>query len=155
MLNNAALAALESALGYFPWLDGMLTGNLAPKRPRSSVFCDALNAVADYEQVLTKTVLEGIARFDPGKFRCYGITDPARSDLRDPTFGFEISGRPPAEVKKELWEKHRIKIADGNHYSAAVFRHLGRSSLCRASFAHDDNLETVKAFLSGLGDIMR
>ena len=59
-------------------------------------------------------------------------------------------GLAPADIKRRLWEESSVQIADGNHYSAAVFRHLGRSALCRASFAHYDDAETARTFLKAL-----
>ena len=44
-----------------------------------------------------------------------------------------------------------IQIADGNHYSAAVFRHLSRpEGICRASFGHYDNMATADRFLEAV-----
>jgi selenocysteine lyase/cysteine desulfurase len=83
-------------------------------------------------------------------FRLYGISDPQQAEERDPTFAFEISGESAQETKKRLWENHSIQIADGNHYSAVVYRHLGKQALCRASFAHYDTMETAETFIEAL-----
>ena len=37
--------------------------------------------------------------------------------------------------------------------SAAVYRHLKKPGLCRASFAHYDTTETVDLFLAALRDV--
>jgi selenocysteine lyase/cysteine desulfurase len=66
------------------------------------------------------------------------------------------SGLGPTETKKRLWEDAGIQIADGNHYSAAVVRHLGRpEGICRASLAHYDNIATVDLFLEALGRLTK
>ena len=92
--------------------------------------------------------------FPPGHLRCFGITDPERSSERVPTFSFDAAGLTATETKRRLWQEAAIQIADGNHYSAAVYRHLGRpEGICRASFAHYDNTETVDRFLEAVGSL--
>jgi selenocysteine lyase/cysteine desulfurase len=150
MLNNASLASLEAALEYVLWLADLSAGAATVIPDRAAKFRSAMSAVAEYEKDLTVRVLEGFRRFDQRRFRCFGITDPARAAERVPTFAFEIAGQDASETKKRLWEARGLQIADGNHYSAVVVRHLGRPALCRASFAHYDDAGTVDAFLEGL-----
>jgi selenocysteine lyase/cysteine desulfurase len=154
MLNNAALAALEAALEYILWLSDLTSGSEAAVADRPAKFRSSMAAVAEYEKGLTARILEGFRGLDPRRFRCFGITDPARAAERVPTFAFEIAGQSPTETKKKLWEKAGLQIADGNHYSAAVVRHLGRPALCRASFAHYDDAGTADAFLAGLRRVL-
>ena len=95
-----------------------------------------MTVIADYEEGLTRRVLEGFREFAPDRFRCFGIADPSRSGERVPTFAFDVAGLGATEAKKRLWADSGVQIADGNHYSAAVFRHLGRpEGICRASLA--------------------
>jgi selenocysteine lyase/cysteine desulfurase len=112
-------------------------------------------SIAGHERGLTRFILEEFIKLDGKKFRCYGITDPSLSGERDPTFAFDIIGLDPREIKQLLWDRSGIQIADGNHYSAAVVRHLGRESLCRASFAHYDNLETARTFIKAVGELIQ
>jgi len=153
MLNNASLAALEAALEYILWLGGEAAGPGHAFSSRPEKFGFAMGVISDYEKGLTRRVLEGFGKIDPGRFTCFGLKEPDRCGERDPTFAFEIFGQPASETKRRLWERHGIQIADGNHYSAAVYRHLKKPALCRASFAHYDTMETVDLFLAALGDI--
>ena len=154
MLNNSNLAGLEAALDYLLWLEAELFGKSSGAGTRRPRFQQVMGAIEDYERGLSRIVLEGFRRFDPNRFRCYGLTDPTRCEERDPTFAFEVEGFAPVDVKRRLWEENTIQIADGNHYSAAVFRHLGRPALCRASFAHYDDAETARTFLKALGALI-
>ena len=151
MLNNASLAALSASLEYHLWLGELV---FEPEgwsdMGRAERFQKVLGGIALYEQEISRAVLEGFQRIGEVGFRCFGVADPERVKERDPTFAFEIEGLEPAEVKRRLWETAGIQIGDGSHYSAAVYRHLGRSSLCRVSFAHYDTLDTVKVFLDAL-----
>jgi len=154
-LNNAVLASLEGALEYLLWLGDELAISVKQEIPmRGDKLRFVMNAIAEYEGKLSRLILEGFQRLDRDKFRCYGITDPQRIHERDPTFSFEISGRSPKEIKKYLWEEYGFQIADGNHYSAAIYRHLGRGSMCRASFAHYDTLQTAKSFVEALQSLL-
>ena len=154
MLNNASLASLEAALEYILWLADLAAGPEAFLADRAARFRSAMTAVSEYEKPLTARVLDGLRRLDSRRFRCYGITDPGRVAERVPTFAFEIIGQDASETKKRLWEARALQIADGNHYSAAVFRHLGRPALCRASFAHYDSAGTADTFLNGLQEVL-
>jgi len=162
MLNNTSLAALRAGLEYLLWLADLVAherdsplpcaGSATALTDRAAKFRRALTAIAEYETGLTLRVLEGFRKFDPGRFRSFGITEPARAGERVPTFAFDVIGLSATETKKRLWEDAGIQIADGNHYSAAVVRHLGRpEGICRASFAHYDNPGTVDLFLGALG----
>ena len=153
-LNNASLASLGAALQYLLWLAGQVEAEKLPEY-RPARFRRALSAVAAYEQEITRIVLEGMAALDPAKSKCIGISDPAERAERDPTFAFEITGRSAAEIKKYLWEKHAIQVADGNHYSAVFYRHLKKESVCRASFAHYISLDEARAFVEALASLSR
>jgi len=152
MLNNASLAALEAALEYLLWLAGLIAGPASVPGDTASRFRAVMASIAEYERGLTRRVLEGFFEMDPGRFSCFGIADPARSGERVPTFAFDVLGQTATETKRRLWAEAAIQIADGNHYSAAVVRHLGRpAGICRASFAHYDDAASVDRFLEALG----
>ena len=156
MLPNASLAAMAAALEYLLEVGLELADEKTWRdltRPERFFF--VMDAVTAYERTISAAVLEGFSSFSPERFHCFGITNPSRCEERDPTFAFDISGLDATEIKRRLWEESGIQIADGNHYSAAVYRHLKRAGLCRASFAHYDNRQTVRAFLEALGRIMK
>lgn len=156
MLNNASLAALGAGLEYLLWLAELMAGPAAAFQDRASKFRSAMTAIAEYETGLTRRVLEGFRKLDAARFSCFGISDPSRAGERVPTFAFDVAGLGATETKKRLWEDSGVQIADGNHYSAAVVRHLVRpEGICRASFAHYDNPGTVDRFLEVLGRLTK
>jgi selenocysteine lyase/cysteine desulfurase len=85
-----------------------------------------MTSIAAYERTITRRVLEGFRDMGLPGFRLFGIGGPARAGERVPTFAFDIGGLTATETKRRLWTRAGIQIADGNHYSAAVVRHLGR-----------------------------
>lgn len=154
-LNNAVLASMAAALEYLLWLGDELAAELGKTlSTRKEKFSFVMDAVSQYDAMITRTVLEGFREMDPAKFKCYGITDPEASSRRDPTFAFDIEGIDPTDIKRLLWEKHGLQIADGNHYSCAVYRHLGRKSMCRASFAHYNTLDNARLFLKAVAELL-
>ncbi len=155
MLNNAALASLEAALEYILWVAREAAGPGRSFPGRREAFTYAMTAIADYERRISRRVLEGLQALPPARFAAYGITDAADCFERDPTFAFEVVGQTPIETKKALWERHAIQIGDGNHYSAAVTRHLQKPAVCRASFAHYDAVGTADLLLEALGDVVK
>ncbi len=156
MLNNAVLASLEAALEYLLEVGEMLGLEMSgaamagPERFRAAV-----DSVAGYEAGITEAVLCGFRTLEPEAVRLFGLDDPARVSERDPTFAFEVRGWSAEETKLRFWREHKIQIADGNHYSAAVVRHLGRPALCRASFAHYDTADSARRFIDALGEISK
>ncbi len=155
-LNNSALAALGAALQYLLWLDGEINPeSKLGEEGRPARFRRVMNVVARYEGELTRIVLENFSRLDNSKFRLYGIADPVARAFRDPTFAFEISGQTPGETKRLFWKHRGIQIADGNHYSAVFYRHFRKDSVCRASFAHYNNVQEARAFLGVLDELLR
>jgi len=155
MLNNAVLAAFKAALDYLLWLEKeVIDPQEKLNLDRRACFSKVMQTIEEYGTLLTRRILQGIQCLDPSRIRFFGITDLERTKERDPTFAFEIEGISAAEVKKQLWLKSGIQIADGNHYSAAVYRVLKRPSLCRASFCHYDTLETADFFLKALEELI-
>ena len=151
MLNNASLASLEAALSYLLWLADLAAGPGPAAADRASKFRSVMGSIAAYEAGLTRRVLDGFRGLPAGRLACFGITDPDRCGERVPTFAFDIAGLTATRTKERLWAEAAIQIADGNHYSAAVYRHLGRpEGICRASFAHYDNAATVDRFLEAV-----
>ncbi len=154
MLNNASVAALGAALEYLLWVADLLPGPQTAFPDRASKFRFAMTSIAEYETAITRRVLEGFRRLDLPRFGLFGIADPDRAGERVPTFAFDIGGLSATETKRRLWTGAGIQIADGNHYSAAVVRHLGRpEGICRASFAHYDTVETADRLLDALAGL--
>ncbi len=154
MLNNASIASLGAALEYILWLADLSAGPHQVFPDRASKFRHAMASIAEYEAAVTCRVLECFRSLRLPRFRLFGIADPARARERVPTFAFDVAGLSPTEAKRRLWTGSSIQIADGNHYSAAVVRHLGRpEGICRASFAHYDNAATAGRLVEALAGL--
>lgn len=155
MLNNPVLAGFAGALEYLLWIgERIFTPEQCRRWNRRQLFYQVMRMVEKYDQSLGRLVLEGFQKFDPEKFICFGLTAPESFTQREPTFAFDIQGLAADTLKHMLWERQRIQIGSGNHYSAAVYRVLKRTSLARASFCHYDSPETVRAFLDAVEELI-
>lgn len=114
-----------------------------------------MELIKAYEQHLTLYFLERWRKDYAEVMNIYGLTDKNKVSRRVPTFAFELKSMSPAEVKRLFWEKGKIIIADGNHYSAAVVRHLGKQAVNRVSLAHYDDLSSIDLFFETLEKIIK
>ena len=156
MLPNLALAGLKGALEYLAELGSdfptqSVSGNLS----RRKKFRLSLELIKSFEQQLSGYFLERWKKDFAEVMKVYGPTDQAKITGRVPTFAFELASKSPSEAKKLFWEKGRIIIADGNHYSAAVVRHLGKPAINRISLAHYDDLSSLDLFFETLEKIIK
>lgn len=153
MLPNLQLAGLKGALEYLLEV-GRAVSPGDSSAPARKVFRRALEAIKRYEQDLSLYFLERLKKIGSPRLKLYGIDNPGRVTSRTPTFALEIAGLSPSDLKRNFWEKGRIIIADGNHYSAVVVRHLQKSGLNRVSLAHYDGPDSLDLFFDCLENII-
>ncbi|MGQ9801079.1 MAG: aminotransferase class V-fold PLP-dependent enzyme [Candidatus Saccharicenans sp.] len=153
MLPNLNLAGLKGALDYLLKL-GRMVNPRESSAPDRKIFRLAMEAIKKYEQDLSLYFLERLKRLRSPRLRFYGIADPAMVSFRTPTFALEVTGFTPAELKKLFWERGGIIIADGNHYSAVVVRHLKKKALNRVSLAHYDGPDSIDLIFDSLENIL-
>lgn len=151
-LSNVSVAGITACLEYLlrlgEKLEPAFVGRLRDYPRERRLFKVALEGAQAYEAELSRRVLAGLETC--GAVRLFGC---GRAEERVPTFAFEVSGMGDAEAEVRLWELMRIQAAAGNHYSAAVLRGLGRSSVVRASFAHYNSPAEADALITALRSI--
>lgn len=160
-LNTAVLGAMQGALRYLLTLGNHLAPYYAEAleevpEAETRLFRAALMGIEQYERELSREVLRSFETFPKDRFRYYGLkTVQDGVWTRDPTFCLEIEGKGTAELKRLCWELGRIEVAAGDVSSAMINRHLQKEeAVIRASFAHYDDLHTVRAFISTLSRIL-
>ncbi|MGC8892850.1 MAG: aminotransferase class V-fold PLP-dependent enzyme [Candidatus Saccharicenans sp.] len=156
MLPNLAISGLKGALDYLEDLGNKLISprDKATTLSRTRVFRLAMEGVKNYEQKLSLYFMKNLERIDRQKIKFYGLVAGNKIVSKVPTFAFEIFDYSAAETKRLFWEKGKILIADGNHYSAFVTRHLKKEALNRLSLAHYDNLEAIDRFFDTLENLI-
>jgi selenocysteine lyase/cysteine desulfurase len=151
-LNNVTVAGVVAALEYLqrlaermePSFVGQLTGY--PRNRR--LFKLIMTAIREYEQRLSEQVLSGWRELP--EVPLLGVLEPERSGERVPTFAFESQAVATPELEARLWALAGLQVAAGSHYSSAVLRGLGRTSIARASFAHYNSATEAETLLDAL-----
>lgn len=156
-VDNCRVAGILASLDYLRRLGSRMEARLVGQWSELSRDCRlyriALTAIQAYEASMSREVLAFWKEHRPGVL--YGVTDPDETDRRVPTFAFRLEGRDPSELDGLFWEKARIQLASGNHYSGAVTRGLGLEGVGRASFAHYNDHYELKTFLLAAQELAR
>jgi len=156
MLPNLAIAGLKGSLDYLEDIGRELMALKEKNKPknRTLIFRQAMEGIKNYEQKLILYFQKNLERIEKDKIKVWGCLNQDKIIYKVPTYAFELKEYSPAETKKLFWEKGRILIAEGNHYSALVIRHLRKEALNRVSLAHYDNLKTIDKFFETLENII-
>ena len=121
----------------------LLAGFVAAVDYLESVGWDALVA---HERALGERFLEG----RPEAVELYGLES---MNGRVPTFCFNLPGRSPEAVAKQLAERD-LAVWHGNYYALETMRHLGlEEGAVRAGIVHYNTEEEVDRLLDALGEI--
>jgi selenocysteine lyase/cysteine desulfurase len=146
------VAGMDAAIGYLEEL-GSRVSNHEDSRSRRATLVSAMEAIREYEAMLSSRLLAGLARIS--KIVVYGIVNSGPVHSRVPTICFNVQGVSPLQVTTELAETG-IGVRDGNMYSPRLLTRLSispESGAVRASLAHYNSFEEIDRFLAALGDI--
>jgi cysteine desulfurase family protein (TIGR01976 family) len=149
--NHESQAALLGTFEYLDWVASLVPPSKATLRsPRAARFRAAIDAMQDYERVLSERLIGGILAI-PGA-KVYGITDPARFGQRAPTVGFRVPKGSPEEMSVALG-KEAILIQHGNYYAQNLSERLGLEDgggVIRASMTHYNTVREIDTVLNAL-----
>jgi selenocysteine lyase/cysteine desulfurase len=163
--DQSLFASISAVADYLSWLGSNVQEEVEEKigdySGRRRLLKAALSWIEQYEQTLSLAMLEGTSDQEGlrsiDKVEVYGITDPAKVNLRVPTFTFNIDGADPFKVAEYLWSKHAIALAaeDGGGFYSRTLKTYGKSIAVRASPVHFNTVEEVGAFLHALKDTVK
>jgi selenocysteine lyase/cysteine desulfurase len=136
------VAGMGAAVDYFE----ALGRELSPKSntPRGAIEA-AMHAIRNYEQDLSRAMLEALAEVDA---TVYGIGNPARTAERVPTISFNLGGYHPADVVERMSDSG-FGIRDGHMYAPRLMARLGLAmdrGCVRVSLVHYNSLDEVARF---------
>lgn len=142
-----SLAGVTAAVDYLAAIGASL--NETPVGSRRGEILTAMAATRQYEQMLSKRFLAGVA--DMPSVRVYGITagDPLQ---RTPTFGITLEGRHPDNVAATLGAEG-IFVWSGHYYAVEPIAALGvadKGGLVRIGFVHYNLPEEVDRIVDSL-----
>jgi selenocysteine lyase/cysteine desulfurase len=145
-LNHECIAGITACVEYL----ADLGRSVAECSDRRQALTTAYASIRLHERKLMGRMLHGLREI-PG-LRLYGISDPARLELRCPTFAVHIDGHTPLELATKLGERG-IFTWDGNYYAINLTERLGveqTGGFLRIGIVHYNTEDEVDRVLDGL-----
>ncbi len=141
-----SLAGVAAAVDYLASLGGPGRTGLS----RREALRASIDAIAEYEQSLSKAFLSAVAERDA--VTLHGPTTPAN---RTPTFAVGIAGRTPVDVQRALGEKG-IFVWAGHYYAVEVMQRLGvlnSGGLVRIGFVHYNTMDELNRVMTAIDEL--
>jgi selenocysteine lyase/cysteine desulfurase len=144
--NHECLAGVGAAIGYLERLGRKTQPDVTSRR---DALVAAYRAIREYEELLSRQFLEGIAKLPA--IQLYGISDPARLSERVATFGLRHRRIAPLELAERL-AREGIFVWNGNFYALPLTEALGLEpeGLVRIGFLHYNTPAEVDRLLQAL-----
>jgi selenocysteine lyase/cysteine desulfurase len=163
--DQSLFASITAVIDYLSWLgaevEEEVRDRISEYAGRRRILKAAMSWVEKYEETLSKAMLSGTGGVQGMQnmkgLEVYGSKDPSETNLRVPTFTFNIIGADPHRVAEYLWDKHAVAVLaeDGGGFYSRTLKTFGKSIAVRASLAHFNTVQEVATFLSALGDTMK
>jgi cysteine desulfurase family protein (TIGR01976 family) len=147
--NHEGLAGVTAAIEYL----AELGQRIKPATTRRAALVQAMEAIKAYERGLSEQLIASILAI-PG-LTFYGISDPARFDMRTPTVAVRLAGRTPRELADALGRRG-IFCWDGNYYAINLTERLGVESdggMLRIGLVHYNTAEEIELLLEALNEL--
>jgi cysteine desulfurase family protein (TIGR01976 family) len=147
--NHEGLAGVTAAIEYL----AELGQRIKPATTRRAALVQAMEAIKAYERGLSEQLIAGLLAI-PG-LTFYGISDPARFDMRTPTVAVRLAGRSPRELADALGRRG-IFCWDGNYYAINLTERLGVESdggMLRIGLVHYNTAEEIELLLEALNEL--
>lgn len=158
--DQAMFAAIRGVADHLVWIanqiDTKYERGVKSYSGRARSLKVAMHAIEEYGRDLSKVILEGQGNA-PGllqmrRVKLYGITDPNRSEERDPTFSFKLQNISDQAVVEHLWTKHGIALRADNFYSR-VPEVYDVPTMIRVSLVHYNTTEEIERLLKGINEL--
>jgi len=147
--NHEGLAGVTAAIEYL----AELGQRIKPATTRRVALVQAMEAIKAYERGLSERLIAGLLAI-PG-LTFYGISDPARFDMRTPTVAVRLAGRTPRELADALGRRG-IFCWDGNYYAINLTERLGVEAdggMLRIGLVHYNTAEEIELLLEALNEL--
>jgi len=147
--NHEGLAGVTAAIEYL----AELGQRIKPATTRRAALVQAMEAIKAYERGLSEQLIASLLAI-PG-LTFYGISDPARFDMRTPTVAVRLAGCTPRELADALGRRG-IFCWDGNYYAINLTERLGVESdggMLRIGLVHYNTAEEIELLLEALNEL--
>jgi len=147
--NHEGLAGVTAAIEYL----AELGQRIKPATTRRAALVQAMEAIKAYERELSEQLIANLLAI-PG-LTFYGISDPARFDMRTPTVAVRLAGCTPRELADALGRRG-IFCWDGNYYAINLTERLGVEAdggMLRIGLVHYNTAEEIELLLEALNEL--
>ena len=147
--NHEGLAGVTAAIEYL----AELGQRIKPATTRRAALVQAMEAIKAYERGLSEQLIASLLAI-PG-LTFYGISDPARFDMRTPTVAVRLAGHTPRELAEALGRRG-IFCWDGNYYAINLTERLGVEAdggMLRIGLVHYNTAEEIELLLEALNEL--
>ncbi len=149
-LNHEGMAGVSAAVDYLAGIGERFGG---PTGDRRRALAAGMRAIREYEQTLSRRLLEGLAGI--GDVTVYGLTDTARLDERLPTVAFTWPRLSPRATAEGLAARG-FCVWSGNYYALGLMERLGlegQGGAVRVGLAHYNTGEEVDRLIAALQEV--
>jgi cysteine desulfurase family protein (TIGR01976 family) len=145
------VAGMEAVVGYLERLGSRMGAPAGGSR--TATLRTAMNAIATYEQTLSKGLLDAVLSIEGA--RVHGVSDRARMSDRVPTVSFTVEGVRSGDIAADLAERG-IGARAGHMYSPRLMRRLQQmpDGLVRVSLVHYNTADEITRFQTALTAIV-
>jgi len=140
------VAGMGAVVDYLETLGALLDPEAASGRGR--VYA-AMSGIEAYERRLSQRMLKALCDADAV---VYGVADPHLTDLRVPTFCFNLPGLDPGRLAQGMADQG-VGIRDGHLYAPRLMERLGlplATGAARASLVHYNTQDEIDRFAEAL-----
>ena len=156
--SHEAIAGTAAAVAYFEWLGETMAQDYEANwkhfsGARRHVHA-ALDCVFDYEQMLSRRLLDGLQQLPDVTIQ--GITDSDAMSRRVPTVAFTHKRKSSADIARALAERN-IFVWSGHSYALEVVKSLGlyeSGGVVRVGPVHYNSAEEIDRLVTELDKIL-
>lgn len=157
-LSHESMAGVTAAVDYFAWygreFGQPLRNDMADASARRRHIASAYHAMHEYEDQLTRHLLEGLQSFL--SVEIHGIVDQDRMHERLSTVAFTSAKATPSEIAKHLAARN-IFVWDGHNYAIELVKRLGlieSGGVVRIGLSHYNTMNEVESVLGSLAEVL-
>jgi cysteine desulfurase family protein (TIGR01976 family) len=145
------VAGMEAVVGYLERLGSRMGAPAGGSR--TATLRTAMNAIATYEQTLSKGLLDAVLSIEGARVHC--VSDRARMSDRVPTVSFTVERVRSGDIAADLAERG-IGARAGHMYSPRLMRRLQQmpDGLVRVSLVHYNTADEITRFHKALTAIV-
>ncbi len=145
--SHESIAGGMACIDYIADIGRSILGDKHADRRRA--LRSAFEAIVEYEQSLSKKLIDGLAQIDG--IEIYGISDTSRLNERFPTFSIRHKNIPPVELARQLGQLG-IFVWNGNYYALEFSTRMGfePEGMVRIGLVHYNTAAEIDRLLAAI-----